>query len=104
MSEPTLEELHADPQHWKWGIFYFCREDRRVLVPKRIRGLGWTINFARPSALGWIAFLGLFVWGTVALARSAGASADALLTIKLALAFAIIVFCYRAANASSPRK
>lgn len=104
MNQPTLDELHADPLHWKLGIFYFCREDQRVLVPKRIRGLGWTINFARPSAVFWIASVILFAWGTVALARYAGASENAVMTVKLVLALGIIAFCYRAANASGSRK
>jgi len=69
-------------------------------MPKRIRGLGWTINFARPEALLWIAFLAAFVYGTMALARLAGVGEDARLTIKLLLAFGIIAFCYRAAGAS----
>jgi hypothetical protein len=104
MSQPTLEELHADPAHWKLGIFYFCREDRRVLVPKRIQGLGWAVNFARPSAVIWIGAPILFAWGTIALARSAGVSHEALLTVKLVLALGIIVFFHRAANASTARK
>jgi hypothetical protein len=54
----TPDELHADPANWKWGIFYFSREDRRIVVPKRIRGLGWTINFARPEAILWAAGAG----------------------------------------------
>ena len=104
MNKPSLEELHADPRHWKFGIFYICREDQRVLVPKRIRGLGWTINFARPSALAWAGILGGFVWSTVALARYAGASSEALLVLKVLLAFGILGFCHRAANANSVRK
>lgn len=32
------------------GIFYFNKTDKRVIVPKVNRGLGWTINFARPQA------------------------------------------------------
>jgi hypothetical protein len=104
MNQPNYEELHANPAHWKLGIFYFCREDQRVLVPKRIQGLGWTINFARPSALFWIASVILFAWGTVALARYAGASDSAVMTVKLVLALGIIFFCHRAANASASRK
>ncbi len=104
MNPPSLDELHADPQHWKLGIFYFCREDQRIVVPKRIRGLGWTINFARPSAYVWAAVLYLFIWGTVALARYAGANNEALLTLKVLLAFGIIGFCFRAANASGGSK
>lgn len=51
MDRTTLDHLHADPAHWKLGVFYFCREDARLLVPKRIAGLGWTLNFARPLAI-----------------------------------------------------
>jgi len=100
--EPTEHErLHADPANWKLGIFYFCREDGRVIVPKRIRGLGWTINFARPAALLWIAAIAGFVIGTVELARLAGANSEVRMAIKVILAVGIIAFCHRAANASS---
>jgi hypothetical protein len=27
---------------------YFNKEDRRIIVPKRINFLGWTLNFANP--------------------------------------------------------
>jgi uncharacterized membrane protein len=30
------------------GIIYFNRKDSRVIVPKRVTGLGWTLNFANP--------------------------------------------------------
>jgi len=100
MNPPSPDQLHADPTHWKLGIFYFCRQDERILVPKRIRGLGWTINFARPAALLWIGLGAMFVFGTLALARYAGASEEARLTLKLLMALGIIVFCHRAANSS----
>ena len=32
------------------GIFYFDKKDKRVIVPKINKALGWTINFARPQA------------------------------------------------------
>jgi uncharacterized membrane protein len=35
-----------DPLNWKWGIFYVNRNDSRLIVPKRIKSLGWTLNFA----------------------------------------------------------
>ena len=104
MSRHALDQFRCDPDNWKLGIFYFCRADPRIIVPKRIRGLGWTINFARPSAIVWAVFLSLFVWSTVALARYAGASHEALLILKVVLAFAILGFCYRAANASAATK
>ena len=39
---------------WKLGIFYFNRDDSAVLVEKRF-GLGYSLNFARPTA--WIIVL-----------------------------------------------
>lgn len=30
---------------------YRCAEDPRVIVPKRLRALGWTINWAHPKAI-----------------------------------------------------
>jgi len=36
---------------WHFFVFYFNREDPRIIVPKRIRSMGWTINLARPMAI-----------------------------------------------------
>lgn len=40
------EMWRKDPSNWKWGLFYFNREDKRILPPKRISWMGWTVNFA----------------------------------------------------------
>lgn len=53
-SKPTKEtkdKWHRDPSNWIWGIFYFNKEDKRILPPKRIKQLGWTVNFTNPSSL-----------------------------------------------------
>ena len=39
-----------NPEHWKWGVFYVNAKDDRVIVPKRIKSMGWTLNFAHPKA------------------------------------------------------
>jgi uncharacterized membrane protein len=44
--------------HWRLVIFYFNRQDRRLLVPKR-HGLGWTLNFAHAGA--WVIIGALIV-------------------------------------------
>ena len=44
------------------GIFYFNKEDKRAIVPKVNRSLGWTINFARPQAYVVIIIIGLAVF------------------------------------------
>ena len=41
-------------RYWKLGIFYFNRDDSAVFVEKRF-GLGYSLNFARPTA--WITLL-----------------------------------------------
>ncbi len=53
------DRWHDDPSNWKWGIFYFNRLDKRLFPPKRIRGMGWTVNFANPYS--YLALLGIIV-------------------------------------------
>lgn len=44
----TIDLWHKDPKNWKFGIFYFNKRDKRIVLPKRLKLLGWTINFANP--------------------------------------------------------
>ena len=46
----TLDRLWRDPGHWQGLGRYYCKHDPRVIVPKRIKGFGWTINFANSWA------------------------------------------------------
>jgi uncharacterized membrane protein len=41
--EPT-----EDSNNYKYGVFYYNESDARIIVPKRVKYLGWTLNFARP--------------------------------------------------------
>ena len=50
MDEPDVERLWSDKANWEFGI-YRCVEDPRVVVPKRPKWTGWTINFAHPFAI-----------------------------------------------------
>ena len=102
MSHHEIDRFHCDSANWKLGIFYFCRADQRIVVPKRIRGLGWTINFARPLALPFLAFILAVAYGALALVRSFGGGGDARFAIKLLLALGIIALCYHLSKA--PRK
>lgn len=54
----TKDRWHNDPNNWKLGLFYFNPADKRIFPPKKVYGLGWTINFANPVSV--IAFLLLF--------------------------------------------
>lgn len=40
-----------DANHWKLGIFYYNKDDKRLFPPKRNKFLGWTVNFANPYSI-----------------------------------------------------
>ena len=56
MNRESLDELWSRPANW--GLVYRCPEDPRVIVPKRRRWMGWTINFAHP--LAWVVLVASF--------------------------------------------
>jgi hypothetical protein len=59
MAAPELERLWQDPQYWKPPGIYRCAADPRLVVPKRRRWAGWTLNFAHRTA--WLLLLGSIV-------------------------------------------
>lgn len=54
----TLEKWHKDPNNWKFGLFYYNLEDKRIIVDKKNPNYGSTLNFAQPKSY-------LFLFGTV---------------------------------------
>jgi len=50
-NKETKDQWHSNPNNWKWGIFYFNKEDKRLLPPKRFKSMGWTVNFANPYSI-----------------------------------------------------
>lgn len=71
-SKETLEKWHKDPKNWKWEMFYFNKEDKRLLVDKKNPNLGGTINFAHPKSylflIGMICFFA-FVITTILMSK-----------------------------------
>jgi len=65
-SKETLNQWHNDPSNWKWGIVYFNKKDKRIFLPKKVQGLGWTINFANPFSflilLGIILIIAIIIY------------------------------------------
>jgi len=49
--QEMFNEWHQDPSNWKWGIFYFNKNDKRIFPPKRMKYFGWTVNFANPYSV-----------------------------------------------------
>ncbi len=69
-----LSRFTDDPKNWHLWFIYFCREDPRIAVPKRIAGLGWTLNFANPWAVPFLAALCGGVWAVYATLEAYGLS------------------------------
>ncbi|WP_426483896.1 DUF5808 domain-containing protein [Flavobacterium sp. 2] len=52
--KPTQEDYnnwHKDPNNWFLGCFYYNPKDKRLMPPKRIAWMGYTINFANPYSV-----------------------------------------------------
>jgi uncharacterized membrane protein len=50
MKPSKYDPLWENPRHWKWYIFYVCESDPRVIVPKKPKWTGRTLNFAHSRA------------------------------------------------------
>ncbi len=73
--EPSIEQINqwrTDSKNWKWRVFYYNKEDSRLLVDKSNPNMGSTINFAHPKSyfffIGMIIFFGIVIF-TIVLAE-----------------------------------
>lgn len=60
-SPETQERWRKDPENWIWGLFYYNKEDKRLLPPKRIPIMGWTVNFANRNSVLLFVFMMLLI-------------------------------------------
>lgn len=56
-----METHDLNKTHFKFGIFYYDKEDKRLFVPKRNPNMGVTVNFAHPKSRWFIVGLLIFV-------------------------------------------
>jgi uncharacterized membrane protein len=49
-----------DDRYWKWGLLYYNPDDPAVWIEKRF-GIGWTLNFGNPVAVGLFVVLLLVI-------------------------------------------
>jgi uncharacterized membrane protein len=54
------DQMHKDPNNWKWHWFYYNPNDKRLFLPKRDPSFGITINFANQKA--YLVFLVIFLF------------------------------------------
>ncbi|MDB5214238.1 MAG: hypothetical protein JWO86_2165 [Myxococcaceae bacterium] len=59
---PDPDVLWRDPAHWT-AFGYRCKDDPRVIVPKRRASMGWTLNWAHPWAAGAMLVLSVLAAG-----------------------------------------
>ena len=60
-SKETTQKMERDANNWKWFLFYFNKEDKRLFVRKQFPGIGWTINFANRKSILIILLTVLFI-------------------------------------------
>lgn len=54
------ERWRNDPENYRYGIFYFNPRDPRIILPKRINEMGWTLNFANPYS--WLIIISIITF------------------------------------------
>jgi hypothetical protein len=97
----TREEIDAcwrAPGNYKWGLIYYCKADPRAIVPRRLKWMGWTVNFARPSAIPITLLLVAIVAVPLFIVRAKGAGSGIELITGVA---SITVLCLVCAYLSS---
>lgn len=99
-----LSPLSEDPANWYFWLIYYCRADPRIAVPKRIAGLGWTLNFAHPWALPFLAALCGGVWAVYALMAATGTYRRYGTWTMLALLVLIVLLFQKLSNPNRPSK
>ncbi len=100
MTPEELEACRNDPHNQKWGVYY-CKADPRVIVPKRVKWMGWTINFARPSAILVLLLMIAIIAVPAATARALDAGNRGFL---VAVAVSVAVVCLLCAYLSSSKR
>ncbi len=100
MTREEIENCWNDPRNRKWGVYY-CRADPRVIVPRHRKWMGWTLNFARPSAIPVLLFVFALLVVPVAIVRANGGGTIARL---LAIAASLLVVCLLSAYLSSTKR
>lgn len=92
-----LARLRKDPSNYRWGVFYCCARDPRVIVPKRPEWAGWTVNFAHPGAFRVILMMVLTILVPVFFTALIWPRTDAGIVGGLVLGIvALFAFCLRA--------
>ena len=97
MTREEIEDCWKDPHNWKWRVYY-CKADPRAIVPRRFKWMGWTVNFARPSAIPVILLMLAIVTVPLVIVKAKGAGSG---IVFITGAVSITVLCVLCAYLSS---
>jgi uncharacterized membrane protein len=64
LDKEILYSMGNNPSNWR-GMFYVNRKDPRIIVPKRMPSMGWTLNFGHTVAYVIITAIVLAAWAGV---------------------------------------
>jgi hypothetical protein len=92
MTREEIENCWNDPHNWKWHVYY-CRADPRVIVPRRLKWMGWTVNFARPSAIPLVGLLVAVLVVPIRIMTAKGAATSILLVTGGAELAVVCLLC-----------
>jgi hypothetical protein len=101
MTREEIEACWRDPRNYKWGLIYYCKADPRAIVPRRLKWMGWTLNFARPSAIPWVGLVIAVLAVPIRILTAKGAATSIVLVTYGA---ALTVVCLLCAYLSSRTK
>ena len=94
MTPEEIEACWKDSQNYKWGAYY-CKADPRVIVPKRRKWMGWTLNFARPSAIpALLGIIALIVLPARMVRASGGGTAVVSITGVASILIVVLLSAY----------
>lgn len=97
MRKDEIERLWNDPANWATGV-YRCAADPRVVVPKRTKAMGWTINFAHPMAWPVIVLSVALAIGPGVVAMLMGVSPGTVPIVVLASVGVLMLLAYALAS------
>lgn len=98
MTRAEIEACWRDPGNYKWGLVYYCKADPRAIVPRRFKWMGWTVNFARPSAIPVVLLLLAILVAPVSIVNAKGTGSG---IVFITGAASITVLCLACAYLSS---
>ena len=103
MPHPLDEQYWRKKEHWRWWG-YACPDDPRIVVNKRPRWAGYTLNFAHRKAIlvlaGLLLFTMLPILAAIVLLPGPGGLPYVFAVTALTVSL-MILYCYRAANPKS---